>query len=55
MSRTEGRPAPTPSCDMKSRGEDEDRASLRRFLKTAAMSLSMASSSVSVMGTTSRR
>ena len=55
MSRTDGRPAPTPSCDMNSSGEDEERASLRRFLKTAAMSLSMASSSVSVMGTTSSR
>ena len=32
MSRTEGRPAPTPSCDIKSRGEDEERASLRRCL-----------------------
>ena len=55
ISRTDGRPAPTPSCDMKSSGEDEERASLRRFLKTAAISLSMSSSSVSVMGTTNSR
>ena len=55
MSRTDGRPAPTLSCDMKSSEEDEERTSLRRFLKTAAISLSMSSSSVSVMGTTNSR
>ena len=55
MSRTEGSPAPTPSCDMKRRGDDDDRASFMRALNTEAMSLSMLSSSLSVMGTTSRR
>jgi hypothetical protein len=40
---------------MKSRGEEDERARRIRLLKTAAMSLSMVSSSVSVMGTTRRR
>ena len=51
ISRTEDRPAPMPLVFMNSSGDDEERAKRMRVLKTAAIWLSIASSSQSVIGT----
>ena len=54
MSRTEDRPDPMPRVCMNNNGEEEERARRIRFLNTAAIWLSMASSSASVIGTMRR-
>ena len=52
ISRTEDKPAPMPRVFMNSSGEDEERARRMRVLKIAAIWLSIASNSQSVIGTT---